>query len=337
MNAAPLHDDSGGVSLSTPDFINGDAGRFQIFLDDKRRTEETLDVMLKQAGSLTDSRAVTLHRQAGGTYLSTNLLLVADAEDRDNTALTAAGAPPGINQRMFRTELEDTLSVSYTHNGVTLTNAAAVGKDVKTLHVDVAVMTINGVRCATQNEVENDMQAMQERYAQANIKVNWTPKTFPAPPAIINAGYTNWAVYTHNPADTSKFLLTDTAKDVVNAANLNSSHMRVIYLPTVKTGTLQSGILWDVIGYAVTGDVFNHSNDKDYVGNTCFVTVSEHSNYIPAHEVGHLLGLGHDPNRWNLMFGAFPTPPDPVGKDPRANKRLTQEQVNTMRQDTHLQ
>ena len=74
--------------------------------------------------------------------------------------------------------------------------------------------------------------------------------------------------------------------------------------------------------------------------NTCFVTVSNRTNYIPAHEVTHILWDTEDHMKdlpWNLMYPSIPLFIDPHGKDPRANKRLTQEQVHTMRQHTKLQ
>jgi len=301
------------------DFINDDADRFQIFLNDARRTEGTLEATVTQSGSVADSRTVTLYRQPDGTYLSTNLLIVADAEDRVLDGISHK--PANASERMFTMALEDTLTVSYTHGGGTLTSTATVGVDIKTLHVDVAVMTTNGVPVAKPQRVEEDMKAMQERYAQMNIKINWAQKTFAAPPAIA-ADPTDWCVNT-----SAGFVLTDEAKAVIDASGLNAGKVRVIYVPEPLTyyDTATGGTA-TAAGYAITRHDF-HNDGANYV-DTCFVTAPAISNHVPAHEVGHLLWLDHHLWRWNLMYKSIPT--QYILKDPRTNKRLTQGQLGVI-------
>ena len=59
---------------------------------------------------------------------------------------------------------------------------------------------------------------------------------------------------------------------------------------------------------------------KTDIGDTCFVTVSGRTNYIPAHEGLHLFDVEHSPQRWNLMYEAIPA--NYIWNDPRAIKRL---------------
>ena len=316
--------DNNGVSFNTPDFINSDVDRFQVFLYDHRRTEPTLNVTLTQDGSIAGNRTVTVYRQQDGTYLSTNLLLVADAEDRDGTTLTLLGASPDINHRLSQTALDDTLSVNYSHNGISLSSTASVGVDVKTLYVDVAVMTTNGVPCATLQQVTADMKAFQESFAQANVKVVWTRKPdFPAPSSIV-ANPTDWATATWH--STGLRLMTPKTHDVITSSGLDlgNDRARVIYVPH---GIKDANGL-PIKGVSFADWAFPFAPDKNYI-DTCFVTAVNNEHYIVPHEVAHLFDVRHEPGiSWNLIY---PWPFSGNGiNDP---KRLMQEQVDKIRED----
>ena len=322
-------EDNGTVVLKGGDFINSDADRFQVFLSDARRTEDTIEATVAQAGSISGNRTVTLYRQTDGTYLSTNLLLVADAEDRNDTALTALGAPPGINQRMFQVALDDTLTVSYTHSGETLTGNAAVGVDVKTLYVDVAVMTINNQLCASFDRVDADMQEIRECLAPANIRlvVN-TPHVFMPfnPPPSIAANPASW--YADQSNVPGARLMTKEARDVIDASELDlgTDHIRIIYVPFgVK----------EYNGFAFKGLAFAdwlykyESNDNNRYLDTCFVTAQNDVHYVVPHEIAHILDVDHVLGiPWNLME-TWSLSEDGID----GSKRLTQAQVNTIRED----
>jgi len=315
----------GSAQFKAGDFFNSDADRLQVFLYDPRRTEATLGVTVSQAGGITGNRTVTLHRQQDGTYLSTNLLLVADIEDRGLDGIY--NAPPDSTARTFTMALEDTLTASYTYNGISLSSTASVGIDIRTFNVDVAVMTTNGVPCATQKQVEDDMKAMRERFAQVGIKLNWTRKPdFPAPQSIA-ADPTNWCLNTTQTIDTKREL-TDEAKAIITAANLNAP-IRIIYVPAPVTHyDLEKGITQTVLGYAVTRHGFHIGNTNFH--ETCFVTPSTISEYIPAHEVGHVFWLDHHDHPWNLMYKSIPSS-HPSGRHPLSNKRLTQGELGITR------
>ena len=239
---------------------------------------------------------------------------------------------------------EQKADITYTHGGVTLTDTATVGVNVKTLHVDVAVMTTNNVACVQKSRVDADMKAMQERYAQANIKVEWTYKTFPAPPSVMAhiANGTDWGVDKPQDNITPLRVLTPEGRAVIDATGLSADNFRVIYMPRpLHIGTKVPGAFGDEVrGYALTSDVFTHNDDKDYAGNTCFVTEGGTTHFIPAHEVVHLLRNDgkHEDFKWNLMYKSVPLIPfDPAWNDLRANKRLTQGFIDAIRQNGKLQ
>jgi len=318
-------EDSSGVSFKTPDFINGDADRFRVRLSDDRRTEDTLEVAVSQSGSLGGSRTVTLYCQTDGIYLSTNLLLVADAEDRNDAALTAIGAAPGINQRMFQTALDDTLSASYTYNDDTISSTATVGVDVKTLTVDVAVMTVNGKLCADGLQLEASLRETRERLAPANIRVVINSDVYFAPPLSIAANPTDWSACTLHSSGVRQ--MTQEARDVIinTCLDLGNDRIRVIYVPKgIKdaNGQLVQGIaFFDWISQAIPADV-------EFI-DTCFVTAVAGEHYVVPHEIAHLLGVEHLLGvSWNLM-----EPWLIVRNGINCTKRLTQEQVDDMRAD----
>ena len=313
------------IQFSSSDFINGDADRFRVLLSNSERTEQTLDVMLTQTGSVSSNRTVTLYRQADGTYASTNLLIVADHQDRILDSISTK--PVNASERIFTAALGDTLTVTYTHDGVTLTDTATVGINVKTIYVDVAVMKTNNVAVATPQRVAEDMKAMQERYAQINVKVVvYYKPDFPAPQSIINAGFTNWDVAQPGGGG---LVLTDASKAIIDAANLNTNHIRVIYVPSLKNDDPTKVTL----GYAIRSDVFKI--DLNYI-DTCFVTIQDHTNYIPSHEILHLLKVDHFSQLWNLMRQDFPKNHSYLLKDPRSWKRLTEFQESEVRNHTRL-
>ena len=280
-------------------------------------------VTVTQAGSIAGNRQVTLHRQQDGTYLSTNLLIVADADDRDGTALTLLGAAPDINQRMFQTALDDTLTVSYSHGGGTLTSTATVGVDVKTLEVDVAVMRVNGKACAGWPQIETDIRETSECLAPANIRVvfNLAPSMYFDPPPSIAANPANWATCAWH--STGAHQMTQETRDVIEGSilDLGNDRLRVIYVPKGVKDADGFGIA----GISFASWAFPLDTDTNYL-DTCFVTADVNEHYVSPHEVTHLLGVGHEFASWNLM-----EPWMIFRNGISGTKRLTQEQVNKMR------
>jgi len=319
-------EDGNGVSFATPDFINTDVDNFRIFLNDARRTEATIEATLTQAGSIAGNRTVTLHRQPDGTYLSESLLIVASAEDTNDAALTALGALPDINQRMFQMALDDTLTVTYTHSGVTLTETATIGVDVKTLTVDVGVMTVGNKVCAEEDQVKTDLREARECLAPANIRIvdNYSSAMSPFnPPQSIAANPTSWYA-----ADISTGVrrMTKEAHDVIIASDLElgTDRVRVIYVPFGVKGADGSAFQ----GIAFSDWAFTHKDDKTYL-DTCFVTVKKDEHYAVPHEITHFFGIDHLLGlSWNLM-----EPWLIFRNGISGTKRLTQAQVDTIRED----
>ena len=316
------------VKFEYADFINKDEDRFQVFLNDHRRTEATLDITLTQVGSISGNRTVTLYRQTDGTYLSTNLLLVADVEDRDNMVLTAMGAPDGINQRMFTVALDDTLSVSYTHNGIALTNAATVGVDVKELTVYFVVMTTNGIPCVTdQDRVNRDMKITRSCYAQANIRVNTVRlPDFPAPSAL-GPTFTNWTVRIAE----HQYVLTQEAKNIFDAAGSTSQNICFVYVPWIHPYPVDDGSVFNLSGISVMPNLYEtDAANKNYLRNA-FISSEIDILFTTPHEFGHGLKVEHKdaPWPWQLMTGGGVSPIN----TPKASKRLSKGHIETMRDD----
>jgi hypothetical protein len=85
-------------------------------------------------------------------------------------------------------------------------------------------------------------------------------------------------------------------------------------------------------GFAVTKEYFAAQADKPYLHNAF---VYAHATlFTPAHELLHLLGLVHPLSNmpWNLMEYRYSS----WDNSPVADKRLTQNQVNTIRKSELL-
>jgi len=322
------------VRVTSPRFIDTDPDRFQVYVKDRRRTESFITCTYEDFDASQAFPTISLFRQPDGTYLSESRIIITDEADRNNNDLVAAKAEHNIGRRMSMRALGDPIKISYHHASMGATETATIGIDVKTLHVDTAVMrNLNGSVPAVHYRIYEDIEAMRERFAQTSIKIDWkmtndtTIYSFP-PPTIVATNMTDWSITM--PSTNQAFLsaLTDEAKAIIDAANLDPNKVRIIYLPgPLKTHDDTSG---NILGLAISSRSFQAA-DSNYF-DTCFVTAPGFSHYVPAHEVGHLLRLDHSTQRWNLMYGTIsPVPPNGNGKDLRTAKRLSDWQVDTMR------
>ncbi|MCL1919967.1 MAG: hypothetical protein FWG50_02650 [Kiritimatiellaeota bacterium] len=329
--------DGADVAFKAPNFIGEDPDRFHIYVKDRRRTEPTIQCDLRDGPPPGHPRAQTLYRQPDGTYLSTNLIIVADAADTNRNALWIAGAEEGLPGLMVLRALGGGLQIEYSHDGIATSAVATVGQDVKTLAVDVAVMRDGPGQgaCVTEQRVRDDMRTMQERYAQANIKVVWNETTFDIvsssfdPPPIIATNMTKWIAVTVD--GQAQLHMTTNTWRVIEASGLGTNNVRVIYVPGKIRGEdgPTGNLLADADGFAFADHGFESMEDKLYV-DTCFVSSNETPNHDerlgPAHETLHLFKGEHVAERWNIMY------PSPLlVDDPCGTRRLTQEQVNTIR------
>ena len=316
--------DNGTVRLAASDFINLDPDRFRVYLDDPRRTEATVDILVRQDGLVTvGSRTVTLYRQPDGTYLSTNLLIVADEEDKNLSGLSNPSAAPDSPDRMFTAGLFDYVSAFYEHDGAQLLEMATVGVDIRFLSVKFAAMKTNGVPCVSTGIVERDMRRLRERYAQANIYVDTVRlPDFPAPPSIAALAFTNWAVR----INIEDKVLTTEAKVILDAAGPAHKEVFIVYVPSIWP---YPDAMAQVAGMCVAPFYFETKDDIDYQRNA-FVSAKVEFLFAPAHEVGHSLWLEHKdaPSPWHLMNprAGFP------GNTPQSAKRFTTENITTMRE-----
>ena len=228
---------------------------------------------------------------------------------------------------MSKRALGEQVQAAYSYDGMGAVVAATVGVDVKTLTVDVAVMKKrNGDPCVEEYQVLEDMQVMKNRYAQANIRI--VPVIHPPFNAPYGLIISNWEVAMKS--SKGDYFLTLDAHNVINASNLGTNNMRVIYVPAgIKSQDLsQNGFpIIPADGIAICAHKFTREPDQPYI-DTCFVTPHFGPNDLPSHEVTHLLGEEHVPELWNLMCETlYP------GDDLWGTKRLTQAQVDGIRSD----
>ena len=323
------------VEFKTPDFVDADPDRFYIYVKDRRRTEDVI------TGSYYDDipwpnqwQWMPLFRQPDGTYLSTNHIIIADSADANSADLGALGADGMIRHQMTKRTLGGFVGATYNHDGVSLMATATVGEDVKTLRVEVALMMKDSAGNASVDywRVYNDMTALKERFAQANINVVWNEKddlvTMPfAPPPSVATNMTNWVAAIYG---ASGLEMAQAAREVVTASGLGQDNLRVIYVPELirleVPGT--NTVTETAAGYAFAANSFKSNLDSTYV-DTCFVSAKAPGIYVPAHEVLHLLGEEHVADKWNLMNKEV----SPDGNYLDGTKRLTQVQVDRIRLD----
>ena len=317
------------VEFKSPNFIDADPDRFQVYVKDRRRTEESIMCSLFDTVQEPNNwHPIYLYRQPDGTYLSTNRVIVADSADSYGVALLAAGAESGVWSWMTRRALGGQVQTSYSYDGVFVSDPVTVGKDIKTLTVDVASMFVSGMTWAQTGRIENDMQMMQEHFAQADIKVNYELPDYPFDaPIYVTVAPTNWSACIRY--RNGEFRLTTPAQFVIDTSGLGTNNVRVIYVPgKIKVRDFMLDETHFVAGYAFTADVFSNVDDRAYL-DTCFVSARYDVPIgTPTHEVIHLLGEEHDEDMWNIMYPKM-TPWD----DLRGAKRLKQEQVDRIRVD----
>jgi hypothetical protein len=324
------------VDFKDPYFISDDPDRFYVYVKDRRRTESVIWGYLTDTAGLPNQPGyLELFRQPDGTYLSTNRIIIADANDAKRDDLLTAGAAVNMQYQMTTRALGGTVKAEYIYDGVGLTSIATVGEDVKTLTVDIARMLdgVGGSWCVDFSRVQADMQAMQERFAQANIKVIWNENVEPPffePPPSVATNMTNWVAVTTSAQGVLQ--TTEAARDVIDASGLGTANIRVIYVPGAVRGQaiLGSSPIDPYAGYAFDADSFK--NDLAKYHDVCFVAANGKPNqalsiFTPAHEVVHLFGeIGHVADQWNLMYET-PSPDNALW----GTKRLTPAQVDRIR------
>jgi hypothetical protein len=206
-----------------------------------------------------------------------------------------AGKNLTTNNWKLETNFGEQIWLEYKYGGITVTNTATIGKDIKTFTLNIAVMTnATGVACADITRIANDIKVTQQRFAQSNIRAVTNSTTyFGMPPTVA----TNWHVNNKDPRRT----LTLESKAIIDAVGTTPQDLCLIYVPSLRYWD-KDGNPSTPNGTAVAKYFFDTSADADYIG-TAFLAVNA-SPLAPIHEILHLLGVrNHERDmRWNLMF-----------------------------------
>jgi hypothetical protein len=326
--------EDGLVYLKT-DFIDGDTRRFRVRVQDVARSGASsvtvgLSSLAPSGGSHSQSeRTVVLPSVAPGVFLSTNLLLVSDTAD---AACDVPEAPAGTSQRLYECELGGTVRAGYEDAwGGTHENLNTIGADVKTVILDIFVMTTNGVPAVLNTIVLRDLADAAERYAQADIRIQTGLVTQVEMPSNIE---TNWFVTVESSANR---WLTESAKLIMDALPRTSGHVSVIYVhaPLCQVWWHRNPQLSDgkgVAGLAIAAYGFSAPDDTDYLGNV-FISSSDPVLFTTAHEVGHLLtNAGNITSKRNLMYEYGAT-----NKAIKSPKRFTSTQGESIKESMYVQ
>jgi len=273
---------------------------------------------------------------SSGSYLSTNLLLVSDEEDR-----VGLGLPPdarlAMSNRTFKVSLGDNLVASYGDflplpGFLAAETTTTVGRNIRNIHLNLAVMTTNnGVACIDNfQRLTNDVVATRERYAQMDITVTHSVTFFEAPAWFYTFPLENWPIdtWTNGMAEVTQY-----GREIIEAARGSNPGIWCVYMPRVFTA------MGFVNGTAITKKTYTNSINQAYV-DTCFISVrptpgigSALSPLVLPHEVVHLLGhSGHVSQYWNLMFTYLSTT-----NNANSTKRLTKEQIINIQKGEHFQ
>jgi len=297
------------LNILKNNFIDIDPDRFRVKVTDLRRTEASISINIYTGTSFSAEKVVSLYRQKDGTYLSTNLLLVADNADESYNK----------GRLLLADNLGYMAKAEYKHDGVIVTNTFFIGANIKTATVDFAVMILPGTTnlCVNLERIEKDLQVTKERFMQADIVVQkGDVRTFMAPP-LVATNLSNWTIRLGN--DETNRILTAEAKAVVKAANPTLNGYCLIYVPSLRS--VPNSNAW---GSAIADYYYKKTEDADYLGNS-FISVAADS-FTPPHELGHIWALVHSVNMpWNLMH------PQTFTGGVTGTKRLTEVQVNTIR------
>ena len=317
--------DGWNAKLKTSNFINFDPDRFQVYVKDRKQAGPTITC---EFYNLTTSPfgpafSTVLYRQPDGVYLSTNFIFIADAADANKQALQDAGSQSGVERdQMLQGAFGDKMKAVYFYDGPTtsISATATVGRDVKTLLVDIAVMKdTSGNPYFWGYRVQEDMKVLKERFMQANINAVWNNEYddyfFDPPPSVV----TNMAGWVMDEIRTNQLFLTEASKDIINAAKpLPRSNLLLVYVPSLRDHVTNRVIR----GAAIIKGSYAHSEDTNYL-DCAFISAGIGTQFTPAHELVHLFGCDHSFDPWNLMFGSTSTT-----NKPTSTKRLTQEQID---------
>jgi hypothetical protein len=238
------------------------------------------------------------------------------------------GAISGTSQRLYECELDGTVRVRYEDTwGGTHEKLNTIGADVKTVILDIFVMTTNGVPAVSNTIVLRDLADATERYAQADIRIQTGLVTQVEMPSNVA---TNWHVMDETVmVNPRTYYLTMAAKTVLDTLQRTTGHIGVVYVHGPLCGLDDTD---SCSGVAIAECSFKRSEDVGYLGYL-FISSFDPSVFTLAHEGGHILiNEGHSLDLWDLMY-EFGN----ADKNVKRPKRLRSDKVQIMRGSPYIQ
>lgn len=329
------------------DFIDLDPDRFYVRIPMiGSGTNMKIEVSTAAAGGSTIDDWEEIEMEAdpedSGMLKSKPQLLVADSPDKN-----AQGADDAeeVANRMHKIALFGKVKMRVEIGQATgdIELPVPVPNRYKTVNVKAVILRNQpgGIPAATEAYVLNDLvNNVKPRYAQANINISFGNVTTADPPAGVDL--------TDGIAQADANYLPSVVKAVLDEVGTPSTDdIFIFYVPSITTG-VPGYPNRGARGFALYDSAFPQSADKPYTYNI-FIGVNEANVITTAHELGHILtDAGHPESeggiievgaellRWqrNLMFGgAF------IGRrvDDTVfdSKRLWKSQVDIIRGNPH--
>jgi hypothetical protein len=198
----------------------------------------------------------------------------------------------------------------YKYGNTAITNFAAIGKDIKTFTLNIAVMTnaIDGA-CVDTNHIARNIRVTQERFAQANANVATNSVTYFCAPQSVATNLNGWVMNT----STNNNVWSPEALAIFKAANPTGA-LTLIYMPSLRFW--ENGTIIPLRGAASPGIP------------SIFISGDDETPFTPPHELGHYFGLPHviQENR-NLMRDGGTSDVNGILE----SKRLAPQQIETIR------
>lgn len=236
-----------------------------------------------------------------GIFISTNMVLVSDDVDDDFTNPTVV-ADDTKNDRTHKIALGGLAKVQYPNTGTAICETeASVPPSLKSVNVCIVILrdkpqAQGGTPVISTTAVESQWHAVQERYAQVGVQVNWTGPTIADPPTNVDLLTDGLLV---RPSSTSRVVAAEARAVISNLGTQpDISDIHIFYVNYCMAG---SGALY---GTAIA-DYWYDETEEAYIYN---VFMSSNAQLLmPAHELGHLLtdaGYGGAVPLENIMYDA---------------------------------
>jgi hypothetical protein len=323
---------SGSPTTVKDNFIDLDPDRFQIrVVDPARQGAGQIRVALSTFDSSCfaddDPTEIELIEQPenSGTFISTNLLLVADDVD-DGFCNQEVPADDTLNDRTHRGEVGGHVRVLYC--GLLTT---VLDKDIPVLEngtVNVVPVILYDPFAPPHVGIAQVAQALEianQKFAQTGITLTWEYPVACAPPAgvTLTNGLTIRSPYGSTNLDV------EAKAAIAGVSNIGpSSDIHIIFANELNAGDRHP------YGSAVTQSYYAGISDEPYWYNA-FVAVTNAPDQLGlriAHELGHLLeDDGHGSNTWQVMYVHPQNPSDSVGA-----RRFLDEEETRMRENDHV-